>query len=85
MSAPGRAASGLVGLHGSVLSIFEASDDEQSCAEFFVRSTSLGRHAEVRLDTGLRHGFLYRPLPEWMGPAVHWARERSAPGGEGHA
>ncbi len=22
---------------------------------------------------GLGHGFLYRPLPEWTGPALDWA------------
>ena len=29
-------------------------------------------------DTGLRHGFLYRPLSEWMGPVIRWARSRDA-------
>jgi hypothetical protein len=31
---------------------------------------------ELLLDTGLRHGFLYRPLREWVEPAVEWAHER---------
>ena len=65
------------GLHGDVLSIHEASDtSQQSCERLFAGSKALGRHAEVRLDTGLRHGFLYRPLPQWMSPAIRWARER---------
>ena len=40
----------------------------------------LGRlaEAELRLETGLHHGFLYRALPEWIGPVVRWARERAA-------
>jgi hypothetical protein len=67
------------GLHGEVLSIFEATDElEQSCAPQFARAGGLGRHAEVRLETGLHHGFLYRALPEWIGPVVRWARERAA-------
>jgi hypothetical protein len=28
---------------------------------------------EILLDTGLRHGFLYRPLREWVEPVVDWA------------
>jgi acetyl esterase/lipase len=29
---------------------------------------------EVVVDTGLNHGFLYRPLPEWLDPVVVWAQ-----------
>jgi pimeloyl-ACP methyl ester carboxylesterase len=42
------------------------SDDAASRATLVVR--------EIVLDTGLRHGFLYRPLPVWVDPAVEWAR-----------
>jgi hypothetical protein len=28
---------------------------------------------EIVLATGLGHGFLYRPLPEWVDPVVEWA------------
>lgn len=28
---------------------------------------------ELVLDTGLRHGFLYRPLPAWVEPVARWA------------
>jgi hypothetical protein len=31
---------------------------------------------EIVLRTGLGHGFLYRPLPEWMTPALAWAGAR---------
>ncbi|HUD73110.1 MAG TPA: right-handed parallel beta-helix repeat-containing protein [Dongiaceae bacterium] len=67
------------GLHGDVLSIYEASDSlGRSCGPLFDRSTSMGRRAEIRLETGLRHGFLYRPLAEWVEPAIAWARGRAA-------
>jgi hypothetical protein len=29
---------------------------------------------ELEVATGRRHGFLYRPLAEWLAPAVEWAR-----------
>jgi hypothetical protein len=68
------------GLHGDFLSLFEASDElGRSCAPLFARAGGLSRHAEIRLDTGLRHGFLYRPLSEWMDPVIRWARERGSP------
>jgi hypothetical protein len=31
-----------------------------------------GGHAEVAA-TGLSHGFLYRPLPNWLDPVAKWA------------
>lgn len=36
----------------------------------------IGTHREIRLETGLRHGFLYRPLKEWTEPAIAWTRRR---------
>jgi len=32
------------------------------------------RAKELVLNTGLAHGFIYRPLPEWVEPVVKWAR-----------
>lgn len=65
-------------LHGDVLSIYEASDEiGRSCGPLFAASSDLGRRDEIRLETGLRHGFLYRPLPEWVDPALEWAAHRS--------
>ncbi|HJU64727.1 MAG TPA: metallophosphoesterase [Gemmatimonadaceae bacterium] len=62
-------------LHGDVLSIYEASDSlGQSCRALFDQSPRLGRRHEIRLETGLQHGFLYRPLPQWVAPTVAWAR-----------
>ncbi|HSL68809.1 MAG TPA: alpha/beta hydrolase [Longimicrobiales bacterium] len=62
-------------LHGDVLSIYEASDPiGASCRPLFQQSPDIGQHDEIRLQTGLKHGFLYRPLPEWIGPTIAWAR-----------
>jgi hypothetical protein len=44
---------------GKILSIFEASDACGSCKE-------------LELKTGLRHGFFYRPRPEWLNPTLEW-------------
>lgn len=61
-------------LHGEVLSIFETTDSiGRSCQSLFDRSPSLGRRQELSLNTGLRHGFIFRPGP-WLGPTVAWAR-----------
>lgn len=62
---------------GSVLAIREASDDLTSpCPELVGDVQSLPRlqAKEIVLDTGLRHGFLYRPIPEWVAPVVKWAK-----------
>lgn len=62
-------------LTGEVLSIYEASDDiGQSCAPLVTRSPAVMRFEEVRLETGLGHGIVYRPMREWVGPAAAWAK-----------
>jgi hypothetical protein len=62
-------------LHGHVLSIYEASDElGQTCVPLFERSPGLGERREIRLTTGLRHGFIFRPVDAWLQPAVVWAR-----------
>lgn len=62
-------------LTGHVLSIYETSDEiGQSCAQVAERSPQIGRYSEVRLTTGLGHGMIYRPINEWIAPAVAWAK-----------
>ena len=64
------------GPSGHLLSIREESDDlTGSCAPW----QNDGKYGdslvarEIVLHTGLSHGFLYRPLPEWVDPVVEWA------------
>ena len=65
-------------LHGRVLSVYEASDSlGGSCDPAFAASPGLAGHGEVRLETGLRHGFLFHPLPVWLGPAREWIATHS--------
>jgi pimeloyl-ACP methyl ester carboxylesterase len=64
---------------GRVLAIRETSDEtSEPCPTW---SGDVGPQAtlvvrEIVVNTGLRHGFLYRPLPEWVDPVVEWATQR---------
>lgn len=66
---------------GEFLSIREASDDTggpcPSWTDDMERQDTL-RGREIVLQNGLGHGFIYRPLPEWVDPLVAWA-SRSEP------
>jgi pimeloyl-ACP methyl ester carboxylesterase len=65
---------------GQVLAFREASDEISSpCAGWSDGAGSTLRLREVVLHTGLAHGFLYRPLPEWVTPTIEWARTSVAP------
>jgi hypothetical protein len=64
---------------GHVLSIREATDDSTGACKPWktdLDSRSLLVARETVVDTGLSHGFLYRPLPEWVNPVVEWAGAR---------
>ena len=62
-------------LSGDVLSIYETSDDiGGTCVPLIERSSRVRRFEEVRLETGLGHGIVYRPLQQWVAPAVRWAK-----------
>ncbi|MFP5247718.1 MAG: hypothetical protein ACLGH0_13585 [Thermoanaerobaculia bacterium] len=55
---------------GHLLVIREESDiPTKDCPPW----TGTPQARELVIDTGLRHGFLYRPLPEWVEPVVQWA------------
>lgn len=61
--------------YGNILSIYEKSDDlGQSCGKLRQRSHErVGHYKEITLNTGLKHGFLYTPLDEWVNPSIRWA------------
>jgi hypothetical protein len=61
---------------GNILSIYEKSDPNGVPAAARAKASSLKvtRFAEVGLQTGRQHGFLYKALPEWLDPCKHWAR-----------
>jgi pimeloyl-ACP methyl ester carboxylesterase len=66
----------LVDLHGDVLFIVERTDRSPAsmCQRFRDDATGLGESRVVETNTGQGHGFLYRPMKEWVEPALAWAR-----------
>jgi pimeloyl-ACP methyl ester carboxylesterase len=64
---------------GNFLTVRETSDKtSEPCPAWqddVVRYPSL-RAREVVISTGQDHGFLYRPLPEWLEPFTQWATLR---------
>ena len=70
------------GPSGHLLAIREASDElSDPCPPWKPEpggAPSLDAR-EIVLSTGLRHGFLYRPLPQWVDPVVEWARATTKP------
>ncbi len=62
---------------GNILSIYEKSDDIGHTCANFKKSTRLtiSHYKEIELNTGLKHGFLYKPLREWIEPAIKWANK----------
>lgn len=61
---------------GNILSIYEKSDDfGGSCGVFkAVSQLSIPHYKEIELNTGLRHGFIFKPLREWVEPSIKWAK-----------
>jgi pimeloyl-ACP methyl ester carboxylesterase len=68
------------GPSGRLLTIREASDDFTGTCPGWEQDPALAPTLVVReivIHTGLHHGFLYRPLPEWLSPVVEWAGDAS--------
>lgn len=65
-----------VHLYGNVLSIFESSDAYHSCQKVKAKpGNDVKRFKEIELHTGLKHGFLYKAMDEWILPASAWAKQ----------
>lgn len=67
-----------INLNGNILSIYDSEDKfAGSCDELISISDGGGisGYDEIVLDVGTGHGILYKPLNEWMMPAVEWANE----------
>jgi imidazolonepropionase-like amidohydrolase len=68
-----------IDLWGNVLSVYDTSDElGGSCEKVFDRAAGLNTHREIKINTGLGHGFLYKPIGEWLAPAVGWARRQKS-------
>ena len=65
---------------GRLLSVVEESDSlGRSCASLFARALPGSVHAELRIQTGLKHGAFYQPRQAWLAPVRAWIRG-SSPG-----
>lgn len=62
-------------LCGNILSIYESTDTlGQSCQALKLYSKKpIPHYKEIQLSTGLKHGFLYKALPDWIEPSARWA------------
>ena len=60
--------------HGNILSIYEQGDT-QSCAFVQKPNGAVKHFKETELHTGKKHGFLYKPLKEWIEPSAGWASQ----------
>lgn len=63
-------------LHGRILGIYEKTDQlsNKDYQHWINRSTNAKSFEQQQINTGLGHGFLYRPLKEWLEPALNWAK-----------
>lgn len=61
-------------MYGNILSIYESSDLAGSCDSYIKASKHVNHYKELKLATGLRHGFLYKAIPEWIEPSLQWAK-----------
>lgn len=61
-------------LHGRLLGIYERSDvlAGKDYTHWMNKSTNAIEFKQIELNTGLGHGFLYRPIAEWINPAKKW-------------
>lgn len=61
-------------LCGNILSIYESSDTlGKSCnVQKEYSNKPIPHYKEIKLNTDLKHGFLYKALPDWIEPSARW-------------
>ncbi|MFD0861434.1 alpha/beta hydrolase [Sungkyunkwania multivorans] len=60
---------------GNILTIYEKSDPfgVSSLERKEISNCEIVYFKEIELNTGMGHGFLFRPLKEWIEPTIKWA------------
>ena len=60
---------------GNILNIYEKSDPAGNYAISRKLASCCGieQYKDVELNTGLRHGFLFKAMDEWIVPVMNWA------------
>jgi len=63
---------------GNILTIYEKSDvyGVSAVNRKLTSNLKISRFYEIELNTGLEHGFLFRPLQEWLWPSILWAGQK---------
>ena len=61
---------------GNILTIYEKSDayGVSSLERKQTSNCEIKHFKEIELKTGMGHGFLFKPLREWIEPTVKWAK-----------
>ncbi|HEX8577773.1 MAG TPA: alpha/beta hydrolase [Flavobacterium sp.] len=61
---------------GNILTVYEKSDFYGVSAKRRKTTSKLkvNRFKEIKLNTNLKHGFLFKPLKEWIEPCKMWAK-----------
>ncbi|YCO56655.1 alpha/beta hydrolase [Psychroserpens sp. MEBiC05023] len=61
---------------GNILNIFEKSDPNGVSALKRIENSTceIVHFKEIELNTGMKHGFLFKPLAEWVDPTIKWAK-----------
>ncbi len=62
---------------GNVLTIYDKSDPYGVSAQKRKATSTckLKNFKEIELDTGMGHGFLFKPLNVWIEPTINWANK----------
>jgi len=60
---------------GNILTIYEKSDPFGVSAVMRKETSTcdIKHFKEIELNTGMKHGFLFKPLKEWIQPTITWA------------
>jgi hypothetical protein len=63
---------------GNILNIYEKSDiyGNSAVKRKLTSKLKVTRFYEIELNTGLEHGFLFRPLQEWIRPSILWTEQK---------
>lgn len=61
---------------GNILAIRERTDSMSASGEERKRTSKfkVNHYKDIELTTGLKHGFLFQPLKEWIEPSIQWAK-----------
>jgi hypothetical protein len=64
-----------INICGNILYIYEKSDKYGTSAVERKETSQLkiSNFKEIELNTGLKHGFLFKAMDEWLNPTIKWA------------